>query len=139
MDNRFIESFNGKLRDECLNMHWFESLSEARAVIERCRVEYNEMRPHSSLGNRAPAAYVAELLGVGTSSRRSSVSDIMTGPKTGAGSSIRILALSLDRFQGGHVIRLAARPNGTAQSLEKNTSMVFGAVVVPALICDTPH
>ncbi len=67
MDNGFIESFNGKLRDECLNMHWFESLSEARAIIEQWRVEYNEMRPHSSLGNRAPAAYVAELLGVGTS------------------------------------------------------------------------
>lgn len=65
MDNGFIESFNGRLRDECLNMHWFESLTEARMIIERWRVEYNEMRPHSSLGNRAPAAYVAELLGVG--------------------------------------------------------------------------
>jgi putative transposase len=69
MDNGFIESFNGKLRDECLNMHWFESLAEARRIIERWRVEYNETRPHSSLGNRAPAAYVAELLGVGSSSR----------------------------------------------------------------------
>ena len=68
MDNGLIESFNGKLRDECLNMHWFESLAEARRVIERWRVEYNETRPHSSLGNRAPAAYVAELLGVGSSS-----------------------------------------------------------------------
>jgi len=68
MDNGFIESFNGKLRDECLNMHWFESLAEARRIIERWRVEYNEMRPHSSLGNRAPAVYVAELLGVGSSS-----------------------------------------------------------------------
>jgi len=68
MDNGLIESFNGKLRDECLNMHWFESLAEARGVIERWRVEYNETRPHSSLGNRAPAAYVAELLGVGSSS-----------------------------------------------------------------------
>lgn len=69
MDHERIESPNGKLRDECLNMNWFESLSEARAVSERWRVEYNEMRPHSSLGNRAPAAYAAELLGVGTSSR----------------------------------------------------------------------
>jgi len=68
MDNGFIESFNGKLRDECLNMHWFETLVEARSIIERWRVEYNETRPHSSLGNRAPAAYVAELLGVGSSS-----------------------------------------------------------------------
>jgi len=46
-------------------MHWFESFAEARRIIERWRIEYNEMRPHSSLGNRAPAAYVAELLGVG--------------------------------------------------------------------------
>ena len=69
MDNGLIESFNGKLRDECLNMHWFASLAEARRVIERWRVEYNETRPHSSLGNRAPAAYVAELLGVGSSLR----------------------------------------------------------------------
>ena len=67
MDNGFIESFNGKLRDECLNMHWFESLAEAKKLIEQWRFEYNEMRPHSSLGNRAPAVYVAELLGVGTS------------------------------------------------------------------------
>ena len=50
-------------------MHWFESFAEARRIIERWRIEYNEMRPHSSLGNRAPAAYVAELLGVGSSSR----------------------------------------------------------------------
>ena len=66
MDNGFIESFNGRLRDECLNMHWFDSMTEAARVIERWRVEYNEVRPHSSLGNRAPAAYVAELLGVGS-------------------------------------------------------------------------
>ena len=67
MQDGFIDGFYGKLRDECLNMHWFESLAEARRIIERWRVEYNEMRPLSSLGNRAPAAYVAELLGVGSS------------------------------------------------------------------------
>jgi len=66
MDNGFIESFNGKLRDECLSVHWFESLSEAQRLIGQWRCEYNERRPHSSLGNRAPAAYVAELLGVGS-------------------------------------------------------------------------
>jgi len=68
MDNGFIESLNGKLRDEFLNMHWFEDLTEARRLIEHWRFEYNEMRPHSSLGNRAPTAYVAELLEVGASS-----------------------------------------------------------------------
>jgi len=66
VENAFIESFNGKFRDECLNMHWFESLGQARRLIEQWRTEHNETRPHSSLGNRAPAAYVAELLGVGT-------------------------------------------------------------------------
>ena len=68
MDNGFIESFSGKLRDECLNMHWFDSLTEARTSIERWRTEYNDMPPHSSLGNRAPAAYIAELLGIGQGS-----------------------------------------------------------------------
>jgi putative transposase len=67
VENAIIESFNGKLRGECLNMHWFESLDEARRLIERWRIDQNEGRPHSSLGNRSPAAYVAELLSVGTS------------------------------------------------------------------------
>jgi len=65
MGNGLIESFNGKLRDECLTVHWFESLAEANGVIERWQVEYNETRPHSSLGHRAPAVSGAELLGVG--------------------------------------------------------------------------
>jgi putative transposase len=72
VENGIIESFNGKLRDECLNVHWFESLADARAEIEAWRQEYNQMRPHSSLGNRAPAQYIAELLsvGVGSSNQR---------------------------------------------------------------------
>jgi len=65
VENGIIESFNGKLRDECLNVHWFESLADARAEIEAWRQEYNQTRPHSSLGNRAPAEYIAELLGIG--------------------------------------------------------------------------
>ncbi len=52
--NPFVESFNGKLRDECLNCEWFMTLPEARLLIERWRRFYNERRPHSSLGNRAP-------------------------------------------------------------------------------------
>jgi putative transposase len=65
VENGIIESFNGKLRDECLNLHWFESLADVRAEIEAWREEYNQVRPHSSLGNRAPAEYIAELLGIG--------------------------------------------------------------------------
>lgn len=53
-DNPFIESFNGSFRDECLNVHWFLSLDDARDKIEHWRIEYNEDRPHSSLGNMTP-------------------------------------------------------------------------------------
>lgn len=52
--NGYIESFNGKLRDECLNENWFTGLQEARRLVEEWREEYNERRPHSSLGGRTP-------------------------------------------------------------------------------------
>jgi len=60
MDNGFIESFNGKCRDECLNEHWFLNLKHAQKVIENWRIEYNEVRPHSSLGNKTPYEFVKE-------------------------------------------------------------------------------
>lgn len=53
-DNALIESFNGSFRDECLNIHWFLSLDDAKKKIEAWRREYNEFRPHSSLGNLTP-------------------------------------------------------------------------------------
>lgn len=62
VENSIIESFNGKFRDECLSQHWFRSLAEARAIIEAWRYDYNETRPHSSLGNLAPAEYVSSLV-----------------------------------------------------------------------------
>lgn len=55
--NGFIESFNGKLRDECLNEHWFLSLPHAQRAIEDWRVDYNLNRPHSSLGNLTPEEF----------------------------------------------------------------------------------
>jgi putative transposase len=57
VQNAFIESFNGKMRDECLNEHWFMSLGEARETIEAWRRDYNEVRPHASLGNRTPQEF----------------------------------------------------------------------------------
>ena len=54
--NAFIESPNGKFRAECLNTHWFMSLDEARGKCEAWRRDYNEVRPHSSIGNEVPAA-----------------------------------------------------------------------------------
>lgn len=65
IDNAFIESFNGRLRDECLNSHWFESLDDARRAIHAWRQDYNERRPHSALGDRSPSEFAAELLGLG--------------------------------------------------------------------------
>lgn len=54
-ENAYVESFNGWLRDECLNTHWFLSLDDARAKIEAWRRHYNEGRPHTSLGYKTPA------------------------------------------------------------------------------------
>lgn len=59
--NAYVESFNGRLRDECLNEHWFMSLAHAKAVIETWRREYNEERPKKSLGGLTPAAYATTL------------------------------------------------------------------------------
>ena len=58
--NAYIESFNGRLRDECLNEHWFTSLAHARAVIEEWRKDYNEERPKKSLGGLTPAQYAKQ-------------------------------------------------------------------------------
>jgi putative transposase len=57
VENAYVESFNGKFRDECLNEHWFTSLPHARDVIAGWRQDYNEVRPHSSLGNATPAEF----------------------------------------------------------------------------------
>lgn len=55
MDNTFIEAFNGRLRDEWLNQHWFLSLADAQRTIERWRLGYNSARPHRGLAGRTPA------------------------------------------------------------------------------------
>ncbi|WP_418066330.1 IS3 family transposase [Roseateles depolymerans] len=57
MQNGYIESFNGKFRDECLNEHWFQTLPQARSEIASWRQDYNEVRPHSSLGRIPPAEF----------------------------------------------------------------------------------
>jgi putative transposase len=58
-DNAFAESFNGRFRDECLNLHWFASLEEVRQTVEEWRIEYNTERPHRALGQQTPAAWEA--------------------------------------------------------------------------------
>jgi putative transposase len=56
-DNCFVESFNGSFRDECLNVHWFETIDDAIATVEAWRIEYNESRPHQALAEQTPAAF----------------------------------------------------------------------------------
>jgi putative transposase len=59
VENGFIESFNGRLRDECLNVEWFSSLEDARQKLKKFREHYNQQRPHSALADRTPAAFAA--------------------------------------------------------------------------------
>jgi len=63
VQNAHVESFHGKLRDECLNANWFQNLFDARRKIAAWREEYNHERPHSSLGYRTPAAFAREIGG----------------------------------------------------------------------------
>ncbi len=62
VENAYIESFNGRFRDECLNENWFVTMAQARRVIDAWRSEYNEQRPHSRLGYLTPSGYAAMLL-----------------------------------------------------------------------------
>jgi putative transposase len=64
VDNAHIESFNGRLRDGCLNFRWFESIDDARQTLQAWRCDFNEVRPHSSLGELPPAALAAQIQGV---------------------------------------------------------------------------
>ena len=61
--NGYIESFNGKLRDECLNQNLFKNLYEVREIIEDWRNEYNNLRPHSFLNNLTPIEYAKKISG----------------------------------------------------------------------------
>ena len=60
-DNAHIETFNGSLRDECLNLHWFETITKAKRIIEAWRRDYNESRPHMVRGNRTPQEYALRI------------------------------------------------------------------------------
>jgi len=60
VENSYVESFNGRFRDECLNENWFSSLADTREKIEQWRQDYNEARPHSSLQYRTPVEFAAQ-------------------------------------------------------------------------------
>ncbi len=63
MENGYVESFNGRLRDECLNENWFGDLAEARGTIEAWRLDYNQCRPHSALSYRTPEEFAESAAG----------------------------------------------------------------------------
>src|SRR5688572_29716455 len=63
IENAYVESFNGKFRDECLNEHWFLSVADAKSTIEAWRIDYNTVRPHSSLAGRTPNQFAAISVG----------------------------------------------------------------------------
>lgn len=60
--NAFVESFNGKFRDICLSQEWFIDINYARYKISKCRNEYNEVRPHSGLGDLPPCEFIKEIV-----------------------------------------------------------------------------
>ena len=63
MENGYVESFNGRFRDECLNENWFSSLADARHKIAQWKQDYNELRPHSSLQYRTPMEFARQSAG----------------------------------------------------------------------------
>jgi len=86
-DNPFIESLNGKFRAECLNANWFLSLDEARRKCEAWRRDYNEVRPHSGIGNQVPAMLHRSAGNPGqTATRWSPQFPAPSGPRLGASS-----------------------------------------------------
>jgi putative transposase len=62
VENAFFESINGRFRDECLSQTWFTDLDDAQAAMAAWKEDYNESRPHTSLGGMAPQQYIAQLL-----------------------------------------------------------------------------
>ena len=88
-DNGFIESFNARVRSECLSQHYFSSVEEARSVLQAWRDEYNHQRPHSALGQRTPAE-------VGARARETMTQESRTNPIVDPGASSRA---DLDRTE----------------------------------------
>jgi putative transposase len=89
VQNAFVESFNGKLRDECLNMHWFRSLRHARDEIGAWRHHYNAERPHSALGYLSPMEFLSTTAAPSLEPLAGSAPALITHPKTEDSSSAR--------------------------------------------------
>jgi putative transposase len=83
--NGFVESFNGRFRDECLDQMWFTSLADARAAVEGWRVDYNGSRPHSALGYRTPDEIRAAFPATSTTTTTTTTTTTETGEQTTGG------------------------------------------------------
>jgi len=105
-DNAIIEAFNSRFRQECLNEHWFLSVTDAQEKVERWRSHYNTERPHSSLGNLAPEEFAraAAVTTTAVLSKQELVylstwnTIIPRGTETGSTPSSQMLAFNLDSF-----------------------------------------
>jgi len=109
VENGFIESFNGRLRDECLNVEWFNSLHDARQTLARWRDHYNRQRPHSALADRTPASFAS----IYTTTERFAPINVNTascGPRQGFASPAKNAALD-------PVPRLPENPNYRGEAL----------------------
>ena len=112
MQNGRVESFNGRMREECLQVSWFRNLLEAKERIAAWRREYNEERPHSSLGYRTPEEFAREVSGekgCGKAAAWKSESNFSTplgNPAEGAG-------FPLSHSPGGDVPSTAEQANGS--------------------------
>ena len=122
MQNGYMESFNGKLRDECLNEHLFSSLAEARRIIEAWRVDYNEVRPHSSLAYQTPEEYaVAWTAQAGTSEAPFASACHRARPHQGQACGGRERRPALTRpARDGETDMRPGRKNGSARAEQKN-------------------
>ena len=103
-DNAFIEAFNGRLRAECLNAHWFLSLEDARQKLEDWRKDYNEIRPHSAIGYKAPIALAHHGSETSPPPRRSPESLNATGDKFGCTSPVQKYYLKLAAYKGARSV-----------------------------------
>jgi putative transposase len=118
-DNAFVESFNGKLRAECLNTHWFETLEEAQAILEAWRREYNTERPHTALGLKTPVEFAEKWQ---PPEAKKSIFNTSFGPEKGCGSKSRFLTHHSDQKKGaGQCQRVPESPlvlhEGAAQCI----------------------
>src|SRR5262249_15786631 len=135
-DNAFIESFNGKFRAECLNAHWFMSLDDARRKCEAWRRDYNEERPHSAIGNKAPIELIDQQWHAARTDRNWLEKGQQAGPRMGSSSANLKLTFHLDHSAGAGQAGRArpmtpsslSRPRRTSSSSERRRNEDDGPV-----------